>query len=53
MEKQSAIVKALQAALDELEILVLEGENLDLDMVEALMARFNKIEETRKNKSVK
>ncbi len=43
MEKQSNIVKALQTALDELEVLVLEGENLDLNVMESLMKKFEKL----------
>ena len=46
MKKQSQIVKSLHSALDELEILLLEGENLDLDIVEGLMKRFKKLQKT-------
>jgi hypothetical protein len=53
MEKQSQIVKALQAALDELEVLVIEGENLDLDVVEGLMAKFEKLKKTIEEKNKK
>lgn len=50
MEKQSNIVKSLQTALDELEVLVLEGENLDLDVVEGLMAKFEKLKKAVEDK---
>jgi hypothetical protein len=53
MEKQSEIVKALQAALDELELLVIEGENLDLDIVEGLQARFDKLKAAIEQKNKK
>ncbi len=53
MKKQSAIVKGLQAALDELEILVIEGENLDLDIVMDLEKRFAKLKKAIKKQSKK
>ncbi len=52
MENQSNIIKALQTGLDELELLVIEGENLDMDVMVGLVERFEKlkkiIEEKRK-----
>lgn len=53
MKKQSIIVKSLQSALDELEMLVIEGENLDLDVVEDLEKRFAKLKKTIKKQSKK
>lgn len=53
MEKQSQIVQALQTALDELEVLVIEGENLDLDVMEGLVARFEKLKKVIEEKNKK
>jgi metal-responsive CopG/Arc/MetJ family transcriptional regulator len=48
MKKQSKIFKGLHSALDELEVFVLEGEILDLDLVEGLMKRFKKLHKSIK-----
>jgi len=50
MPKQSKIFKGLQIALDELELLALEGEILDMDLVEGLMRKLDKLKKTIKRK---
>ena len=53
MEKHSQLVKDLQAAADELEVLALEGEIIDLDIVEGLIARFEKLKKAITQKQSK
>jgi len=46
MKNQSKIFKGLHSALDELELLVIEGENLDIDIIEGLQKRLEKLKKT-------
>lgn len=46
MTKQSKVLRGLHSALDELELLALEGEILDLDLIEGLMNRIKKIQKS-------
>ena len=43
MKKQSLILQAMHSALDELELLLIEGENLDVDIIVDLQKRFKKL----------
>lgn len=52
MKKQSKVLKALHSAMDELELLVIEGENFDLDIIEGIQERFRKLKKAI-NKSSK
>lgn len=53
MKKQSEIVKGLHAAVDELETLVIEGEMLDLDIIEAIMKRLEELKKAIEQKNKK
>ena len=48
MKKQSVITKGINSALDELELLFIEAENLDLDIVIDLRKRLKKLEKKLK-----
>lgn len=53
MKKQPIILKGLHSAFDELELLVVEGEILDMDIIIGLQKRFRKLKKIIKQQKRK